>query len=64
MPLAPARFGGWPGRDVALLTLSYASMNYVFYLLANWSFLYLVLERHFSVAQSGWLATLPPLGAA
>jgi MFS family permease len=64
VPLAPARFGGWPGRDVALLTLSYASMNYVFYLLANWSFLYLVQERHFSVAQSGWLATLPPLGAA
>ena len=54
----------WPGRDVAMLTLSYTSMNYVFYLLANWSFLYLVQERHFSVAESGWLATLPPLGAA
>jgi MFS family permease len=39
-------------------------MNYVFYLLANWSFLYLLQERHFTVAQSGLLATLPPLGAA
>ena len=39
-------------------------MNYVFYLLGSWSFLYLVQERHFSVAQSGWLASLPPLAAA
>ena len=61
---APAHAGWWPGRDVAMLTVSYASMNYVFYLLANWSFLYLVQERHFTVAEGGWLATLPPLGAA
>jgi sugar phosphate permease len=53
-----------PFREITLLTASYTSMNYVFYLLANWSFLYLVQERHFSVAQSGWLATLPPLAAA
>jgi ACS family glucarate transporter-like MFS transporter len=39
-------------------------MNYVFYLLSNWCFLYLVQERHFTVLQSGWLATAPPLGAA
>jgi MFS family permease len=39
-------------------------MCYVFFLLANWSFLYLIQERHFTVAQSGWLATLPPIGAA
>ena len=61
---APPSVSWWPGRDVAMLTVSYASMNYVFYLLANWSFLYLVQERHFTVAESGWLATLPPLGAA
>jgi sugar phosphate permease len=53
-----------PGRDLTLLTASYAGMNYVFYLLANWSFLYLIQERHFTVAESGWLATLPPIGAA
>ena len=49
-----------PRRDIALLTVSYTSMNYVFYLLANWSFLYLVQRRHFTVAQSGLFATLPP----
>jgi ACS family glucarate transporter-like MFS transporter len=53
-----------PGRDLALLTASYTSMNYVFYLLSNWSFLYLIQQRHFTVAESGWLATLPPIGAA
>jgi MFS transporter, ACS family, glucarate transporter len=52
------------GRDVLLLTLSYMSMNYVYYLLSNWSFLYLVQERHLGVRLSGWLAALPPLGAA
>jgi len=39
-------------------------MNYVFYLLSNWSFLYLIQERHFTLLQSGWLASLPPIGAA
>lgn len=52
-----------PLRDLTLLTASYTILNYVFFLLANWSFLYLIQERHFSVAQSGWLATLPPIGA-
>jgi MFS transporter, ACS family, glucarate transporter len=51
-------------RDVLILTLSYLCMNYVFYLLANWCFLYLVQERHFTVLESGWLATTPPLAAA
>ena len=50
-------------RHVLLLTLSYFSMNYVFYLLGNWCFLYLVQERHFSVPESGWLAMAPPLAA-
>jgi MFS transporter, ACS family, glucarate transporter len=52
------------GRDVLLLTASYMGMNYVYYLLGNWSFLYLVQERHLGVLESGWLAALPPLGAA
>jgi ACS family glucarate transporter-like MFS transporter len=51
-------------RDVLLLTGSYLCMNYVFYLLANWCFLYLVQERHFTVLESGWLASAPPLAAA
>jgi len=51
-------------RDVLLLTASYICMNYVFYLLANWCFLYLVQERHFTVLESGWLASAPPLAAA
>jgi ACS family glucarate transporter-like MFS transporter len=51
-------------RDIVLLTSSYICMNYVFYLLSGWSFLYLIQERHFTMLQSGWLASLPPLGAA
>jgi MFS transporter, ACS family, glucarate transporter len=51
-------------RDVLTLTFSYLCMNYVFYLLANWCFLYLVQERHFTVLESGWLASAPPLAAA
>lgn len=50
--------------SLLLINLSYFCMNYVFYLLSNWCFLYLVQERHFTVLQSGWLASLPPLGAA
>jgi len=50
--------------DVVLLTASYTCMNYVFYLLANWCFLYLVQERHFTVLEGGWLASTPPLAAA
>jgi len=33
-------------------------------LLANWCFLYLLQERHFTVLESGWLASTPPLAAA
>lgn len=51
-------------RSVLLLAISYVCMNYVFYLFSNWSFLYLIQERHFSLLQGGWLATLPPLAAA
>ncbi len=51
-------------RSLILLTLSYACLNYVFYLLSNWCFLYLVQERHFDVLESGMLAAFPPLAAA
>src|SRR5580704_12141995 len=51
-------------RNVLLLAISYLCMNYTFYLLSNWVFLYLVQERHFSLLESGWLAMVPPLAAA
>jgi ACS family glucarate transporter-like MFS transporter len=51
-------------REVLLITGSYLCMNYVFYLLSGWCFLYLVQERHFTVLESGWLASGPPLAAA
>jgi ACS family glucarate transporter-like MFS transporter len=51
-------------RSIVLLTLSYACMNYVYYLIGNWCFLYLVEERHFTILESGWLAAAPPLAAA
>ncbi len=51
-------------RSVLLLFIAYVCMNYAFYLLANWVFLYLIQVRHFSVLQSGWLASAPPLAAA
>jgi ACS family glucarate transporter-like MFS transporter len=51
-------------RDVLALTGSYVCMNYVYYLIANWCFLYLVQERHFTVLEGGWLASTPPLAAA
>jgi MFS transporter, ACS family, glucarate transporter len=51
-------------RNVLLLFFSYMCMNYTFYLLSNWVFLYLVQDRHFSSLDSSFLAMLPPLGAA
>jgi ACS family glucarate transporter-like MFS transporter len=51
-------------RNVLLLAFSYLCMNYVFYLLSNWVFLYLVQERKFSLLESGLLATVPPLASA
>ena len=51
-------------RSIVLLSLSYICMNYVFYLIANWCFLYLVQERHFNILEGGWLAAAPPLAAA
>jgi MFS transporter, ACS family, glucarate transporter len=50
-------------RQVVLLTLAYLSMNYVYYLLGNWCFLYLIQAHHFSVLDSGKLAIAPPIAA-
>ena len=49
--------------QIRLITVSYFIMNYVFYLVAFWSFLYLVQARHMSVLQSGVLAVLPFVAA-
>lgn len=51
-------------RDVLLLSFSYLCMNYTFYLLINWCFLYLVQERHFTMLKGGFLASAPPFAAA
>lgn len=49
--------------QILRITLSYFIMNYVFYMVMFWSFLYLVQERQLSVLESGWLASLPFLVA-
>lgn len=46
-------------RDLGALTASYLFMNYAFYLLTFWCFLYFSQERHFSSMDSGWLAAAP-----
>jgi ACS family glucarate transporter-like MFS transporter len=51
-------------RELLLITISYTCMNYVFYLLLSWSFLYLVQERRFTMLEGGVLASLPGIGAA
>lgn len=45
--------------QILRITVSYFVMNYVFYLVTFWSFLYLVQDRGLSVLESGWLAALP-----
>jgi MFS transporter, ACS family, glucarate transporter len=50
-------------RSLALLTVSYLVMNFVFYFLTFWSFLYFRQERHFSTIDSGWLAAAPFIAA-
>jgi nitrate/nitrite transporter NarK len=51
-------------KRIALLTTSYFLMNYVFYLVTFWCFLYLVQERHFTLLEGGGLASLPFICAA
>jgi len=51
-------------RNVLLLSFGYLLMNYVFYFFMQWSFLYLVQERHLTLLKSGWLAAIPLLVGA
>jgi len=51
--------GAWKlalkNRNVLLIALSYACMNYVFYLFFSWFFFYLVDVKNFSAADAGML---------
>jgi MFS transporter, ACS family, glucarate transporter len=62
-PVVASERGAWRKvllqKDVLLLALSYFCMNYVFYMFANWLFIYLVEARGFSLLESGWLYALP-----
>jgi ACS family glucarate transporter-like MFS transporter len=49
--------------QILRITASYFIMNYVFYLVTFWSFLYLVQARRMTALESGWLASLPFLVA-
>jgi len=50
-------------RNVLLLTLAYLCMNYAYYLLSFWSYLYLVQVRHFSGIAGGLVGAVPWIGA-
>jgi MFS transporter, ACS family, glucarate transporter len=64
-PLTLRRLGAVVGnRNVLLLGCSYLCMNYAFYFLSYWSFLYLVQVRHFSGIESGFAGMAPWIGAA
>lgn len=56
---APTR-AGWPAlsknRDLLLLTLSYFSINYVFYLFFNWFYYFLTEVRHVPPQLAGYFA--------
>lgn len=44
-------------RDALFMTLSYASMNFVFYVVFSWGFYYLVTIRGFSEGEAGFLTS-------
>jgi ACS family glucarate transporter-like MFS transporter len=44
-------------RDALLLTLSYSSMNFVFYVVFSWGFYYLVTVRGFAAQEAGFLTS-------
>jgi ACS family glucarate transporter-like MFS transporter len=51
-------------RNILLLTGSYLCMNFVFYMISFWSFLYLVEQRKLAGLESGLMAMIPWIGAA
>ncbi|NNJ66037.1 MAG: MFS transporter [Xanthomonadales bacterium] len=44
-------------RDVLMLMLSYSSMNFVFYIVFNWFFYYLVEVREFAATDAGFISS-------
>lgn len=64
-PLTLARMGQvLRDRNILLLTGSYLCMNFVFYMISFWSFLYLVEQRKLAGLESGLMAMIPWIGAA
>lgn len=64
-PLTLARMGEvLRDRNILLLTVSYLCMNFVFYMISFWSFLYLVEQRKLTGLESGFMAMVPWVGAA
>lgn len=63
----PAAQPGWlrvlKNRDALLVTLSYACMNFVFYVVFSWGFYYLVKVRGFSEQDAGFLTSAQWLAA-
>ncbi|PWT90953.1 MAG: hypothetical protein C5B54_06245 [Acidobacteria bacterium] len=62
-PIDPSeQKGSWKlvikDRNILLLTVSYFCMCYIFYLLYDWLFLYLVEVRHFTQQTAGYLTAL------
>ncbi|HEX2138545.1 MAG TPA: MFS transporter [Woeseiaceae bacterium] len=59
---------GWlrvlKNRDVLLLTLAYFCMNYIFYLMFNWVFYYLVEVRGFDSTAAGFFTSVQWIAAA
>ena len=51
-------------RNILLLTGSYLCMNFVFYMISFWSFMYLVEQRKLTGLESGLMAMVPWIGAA
>ncbi|HEX6260381.1 MAG TPA: MFS transporter [Woeseiaceae bacterium] len=51
-------------RNVLLLTLSYFCMNYIFYLMFNWVFYYMVEVREFESQQAGFFISIQWIAAA
>ncbi len=51
-------------RDILLLTLSYSCMNFVFYIVFNWFFYYLVEIKQFSMTDAGFVTSAQWIGGA
>lgn len=51
-------------RQVALLSVGYLCMNYIWYIYFSWLFVYLVEVRGFGLVESGFLAAVPWLAGA